>query len=846
MTSMQQIEEQRLFAALDGEADGILILDPDRNVVWFNRTLQRLLGVRPEDVRGESIAAFLRRHVAPLSPQQASVQEVALDLQDDRSVQRLPVPVRTRTGDFCWFSIVYDRNAISVGTNNEVLRFRDSTEAIIARFFRVAIDHSPVTVFAQDEELRYLWSYNQQLGFSDAEVIGKTDCDLFSRGDAARLTSLKSRVLATGELIREEVTVTVDGTEHVRDITLEPLRDVDGKIFGVSGTSFDITDRVRAEKRFQESAENLSLLLRNARDVIYRIDLVPERRYSYVSPAVTAVTGYTPEEHYADPDIALKIVHPDDLPLLKAAIRGEIPNDRPLPLRWIRKDGKVIWTELQNTLIYDEDGTLVAVEGIARDITERKMMEEALRESEERYRFFLQNFQGIAFRAGLDFSPIFCYGAVEPITGYTEEEFCSDPRCWYRMIHPDDLPRLAETSKKLRTIPGYATEREYRIIRKDGEVRWVREMIRNVADSSGVPTHVQGAVYDITEQKRVEQELRESEERFRSIFEGSGVGILLVDPEGRIARSNPAFQRMLGYTKDELAGMNIRKITYPEDLPATLALYERLAEKRSGSETLEKRYITKDGRVIWGSKTVTYLQSPEGRPLRTISVVEDITGRKQVEEALRASEGRFRSIFEESPIGIEYYDADGRLIDVNPAALRLFGVRDPAEVRGFNLFADPNLPEEELLRLKQGEAVHFTTEFDFDLVRAHGLYRTSRSGRRHLDILVTGIPRAGESRRDGYVALVSDITDRMRAENLRQQAYEQIEQNIEQFAILGDHVRQPLQVILGVVDLEGNGRKEMEVIRNQVNRINDIVRQLDKGWVESREIREFLRRHELT
>ncbi len=801
---MRHIEEQRLFTALDDEADGILVLDRDRSVVWFNRTLQCLLGVRPEDVRGEGIAAFLCGYVAPLSPEQASVREVALDLQDDRSVRRLPVPVRTRSGALLWLSIAHDLSAISAGTDRAVLRFRDSTEDMTARFFRVAIDHSPVTVFAQDEELRYLWSYNQQLGFSDAEAIGKRDNDLFLSADAARLTSLKARVLATGEVIREEVTVTVDGAEHVRDITLEPIRDADGRIAGVSGTSFDITDRVRAEERYRESAENLSLLLRNARDVIYRIDLVPERRYSYISPAVTVVTGYTPEEHYADPDIALKIVHPDDLPLLQATIRGEIPYDRPLILRLVRRDGKVIWTEQQNTPIYDEDGTLVAVEGIARDITERKMMEEALRASEERYRFFLQNFQGIAFRADLDFAPIFCYGAVERITGYTEEEFCNDPGHWYRMIHPDDLPHLAETSRKLRTVPGYATEREYRIVRKDGKVRWVREMIRNVTDSAGVPTHVQGAVYDITEQKRVEQELRESEERFRSIFEGSGVGILLVDPEGRIARSNPAFQRMLGYTEDELAGMNICEITYPEDLPATLALYERLAKKRSGSETLEKRYITKDGRVIWGSKTVTYLRSPEGRPLRTISVVEDITGRKRIEEALRASEGRFRSIFEESPIGIEYYDADGRLIDVNPATLHIFGVQDPAEVRGFDLFADPNLPEEELLRLKQGEAVHFTTEFDFDIVRAHGLYRTSRSGRRHLDILVTGISRADESRLDGYVVLVSDITDRMRAENLRQEAYEQIEQNIEQFAILGDHVRQPLQVILGVVDLEGN------------------------------------------
>ncbi|WP_128694131.1 PAS domain S-box protein [Methanoculleus taiwanensis] len=846
MTSIQQIEEQHAFTVFDEEADGILVLDGDRTVVWLNRTLQNLLDVRLEGARGESVSVFIRKYVAPLSPDTAALKEVASDLQNNRSVHRLPVPLRAGTGSLRWFSIAYERNGASAGTDRRILRFHDSTEDMTARFFRASIDHSPVFVFAQDTNLRYIWSFNQQFGFSEASVVGKTDYDLFSPADAERLTLLKNRVLETGDVVREEVPFTIGGTEHFSDVTLEPLRDAGGRIVGVSGTSFDVTDQVRAREQCRSSTESLNLLLRNARDVIYRIDLVPERRYSYVSPAVAAVTGYTPEEHYRDPDIGRKMVHPDDLPLLDASIRGETPQDRPLTLRWIRKDGTVIWTEQQNVPVYNEKGALVAVEGIARDITERKQMEEALRESEERYRLFLQNFQGIAFRADLDFVPIFCYGAVEAITGCSEEEFCRDRQLWYRMIHPDDRPRLAESSTKLRTVPGYATEREYRIIRKDGEIRWIREMIQNVTGSRGVPVHVQGAVYDITEQKQVERELRESEERFRRIFEESGIGILVVDQSGRIVRSNPAFQAMLGYGEEELTGMHIRDITYPDDLPATLALYERMAAGGRKREKLEKRYVTKDGRIIWGRKTVTHLRNPEGESLRSISLVEDITGRKLVEKALRESEERFRSIFEESPIGIEYYDADGRLIDINPAALRIFGVRDPRDVRGFDLFADPNYPEEERRNVKQGAAVHFTTEYDFDLVTERGLYRTSHAGRRYLDVLVTGIQREGESRLDGYVALVSEITDRVRAENLRKKAYEQIEQNIEQFAILGDHVRQPLQVILGIVDLEGDGRAEMETIRTQVHRINTIIKQLDQGWIESRQIREFLRRHELT
>ncbi|MDK2990639.1 MAG: hypothetical protein PWR16_2168 [Methanoculleus sp.] len=973
MTSRQQTEEQRLLTALDGEADGILVFDEDRTVVRLNRTLSVLLGVTPEDERGVSASDFIRRHVAPLSPDTASLQEVAVDLQNDRSIQRSPIRVRERTGDLRWFSLVYDPNATYAGTGYRILRFHDSADETTARFFRACLDHSPVVVFVQDRDLRYIWSHNLKSGLSDTEVVGRTDADLFGPEDAGRLASLKRRVLETGEVLRREVTITSGGTRHVLDMTLEPLRDADGRIVGISGTAVE-----RAEEECRPGTDTLNLMLRNARDIVYRIELAPVRRFSYISPAVTRIAGYTPEEVYADPEIALRFIHPDDLPLLEAVFRGEFAPDRPLMLRWLRKDGTEIWVESQNVPIRDEKGLLIAIEGIARDVTERKQMEEALRESEERYRLFLQNFQGIAFRTDLEFGPTFIYGSVEEITGYSSEDFLRDRRHWYRIIHPDDRPRLAGTSQSVRTVPGYATEREYRITRKDGEVRWLREMIQNVPGTEEVPAHLQGTVYDITAQKkveealllerdklravidnvnvgigitdpegttlsmnaeglrihgfsseagmfaeldryveefelrypdgrpmpledwptsramrgedvreydailirrenreqkyirysavpiydsrgrvilrvfnmadlsgqkRVEQELRESEERFRRIFEEAGIGILIADQNGVIVRSNATLNRMLGYSAEELAGRSITDITHPEDLPPTLALYELMAEGRERGVQLEKRYIRKDGRVIWGRLTITFIRDPVGKPLRAISMVEDISERKQIEEALRESEERFRSIFNESPIGIEYYDAAGNLIDINPAALRIFGVLDRDELAGFNLFSDPNIPKQELGRLKSGETVHYTSEFDFELVKRQSLYATSRSGTRYLEVLITRIRQKDRAPPGGYVVLIQDITAQVKEDIMRRQAYEQIQQNIEQFAILGDHVRQPLQVILGMVELSGGG-KEMDIIRDQVDRINDIIRQLDIGWMESRKIRDFLQRHE--
>lgn len=212
-------------------------------------------------------------------------------------------------------------------------------------------------------------------------MVGRTDADLFGPEDAGRLASLKRRVLETGEVLRQEVTVTPGGTRHILDLTLEPLRDADGEIVGISGMAVE-----RAEEVCRPGTDTLNLMLRNARDIVYRIELAPVRRFSYISPAVTRIAGYAPKEVYADPEIALRFIHPDELPLLEAVFRGEFAPDRPLMLRWLRKDGTVIWVESQNVPIRDEKGLLSAIEGIARDVTERKQMEEALRESEERFR----------------------------------------------------------------------------------------------------------------------------------------------------------------------------------------------------------------------------------------------------------------------------------------------------------------------------------------------------------------------------------------------------------------------------------------------------------------------------
>lgn len=138
----------------------------------------------------------------------------------------------------------------------------------------------------------------------------------------------------------------------------------------------DLTSLYEMQEALRESEARFRRLAENAADLIYRYDFFPTPHFSYVNPAATAITGYTPEEHYADPDLGVKLVHPDDLPLLEQLRAGSLEAmRRPAVLRWVHKDGHTIWTEQRNVPVLDEEGRLIAIEGVARDITAQKEAE---------------------------------------------------------------------------------------------------------------------------------------------------------------------------------------------------------------------------------------------------------------------------------------------------------------------------------------------------------------------------------------------------------------------------------------------------------------------------------------
>jgi PAS domain S-box-containing protein len=294
---------------------------------------------------------------------------------------------------------------------------------------------------------------------------------------------------------------------------------------------------------------------------------------------------------------------------------------------------------------------------------ERQRTEELRRESEERFRTIFEN-------AGLGTSlvdrhghPIKCNPAVQKMLGYSESELRN--MAFTEFTHPDDIDLDWKLYSELVAGKRDRYEIDKRYVKKNGELMWGHLTVSLIKSRDGTPAeHTVGMIEDITERKRSEELLRNSQERFRTIFENAGVGAALVDWEGHPVKCNPALQRMLGFTESELRNRVFTEFTHPDDIDLDWELYSELVAGKRDKYEIEKRYIKKDGQVMWGQLTVSQAKNEDGTPAKhMVGMVIDITERKRAEMELRAAHGQLtKELAERSRAEAEIVRLSERLI----------------------------------------------------------------------------------------------------------------------------------------------------------------------------------------
>jgi PAS domain S-box-containing protein len=612
----------------------------------------------------------------------------------------------------------------------------------------------------------------QMFGYSKEELEGQPHYLLIpqryrqghSRHEASFFAAPTSRVMGR---LRDLAGLRRDGTEFPLEISLGVVQGKNGNTLVLALVS-DITIRKQAEQALQEIEELFHIQMDCMKDyAIYMID--PNGRVLNWNAGAERLNGYRADEivgrdfacFYADEDREAQ--NPSEL-LKKAEAEGQTE-----AVGWrVRRDGSLFWAEQIVTALRDDCGNLRGFSNVTRDISERKLAEDAQRLSEARYRALYDDNPTMIITIDSEFTML----SVNPMCvrqlKYTPEELEGQPVL--KLFHEDDGPAVTEQLQLCFSNPNQVYCRQFRKVDKEGGVLWVEETAHAVYDKNS-SLNVLVVCHDITERKRAEEALQQSEQRFQAIFDLAAVGIAQLSLQGKWLLMNRKLCDILGYGCDELRLMNVAQITHPEELEPHLEFVQRLLKGEIATYTVEKRYLHKEGFPVWVNLNVNLVRDAVGAPQYFIAVVEDINERKRAEEQLRESEEKFSRIFELAPIGITISTlADGNFVDINEAGLRLCGYsRD--EVVGHSMF------EFCIWREPEERAKVIAQVLEKGEVRDREMTMKDKSGRIFWALFSAVIV---EVRGEKYLlSLVSDIGERKKAQ-------EALQESEERFRLLAD------------------------------------------------------------
>ena len=393
---------------------------------------------------------------------------------------------------------------------------------------------------------------------------------------------------------------------------------------------------LKAHEAQLTSETNFRLLVENAPDAIY---VQANGRIAYLNAAALRLFNADSQKRLLGRPM-LELIHPDCRSLVEERMRVLNDVKKAVPIRahtYLRVDGTPVDVEV-NAVPFNhqgQDGALVFV----RDITERKKTEALLQESQKRYRL-VADFT-YDWEYWLDPSGNFQYvsPSCERVSGYPPSFFLNDPQALLHIVYPEDREKFLSHIRTSNRTDGKPCELEFRIIRKDGSLRWINHVCTSVCTDDGAFVGRRGSNRDVTEQRLAQEAVRETEARFRTAFENAAVGMALVDSDGVYLEANAAMAAMIGYETSELMGRKVADFTHPEDLERRSRFIQDLIEGKFVSGEHERRFIHRDGSIVYTLLWATVQRNEKGRFQYFISLIQNITNRvlaQQEKERLEA------------------------------------------------------------------------------------------------------------------------------------------------------------------------------------------------------------------
>jgi PAS domain S-box-containing protein len=547
-----------------------------------------------------------------------------------------------------------------------LVKERDYTSAIL--------DTAGALVVVLDREgriTRFNRACEQVTGYSAAAVSGRVFWEFLVQPEELQGVMQTWKALQAGNFPNQHENrwVAKNGSRRIISWTNTAVVDPRGEVEHIIATGIDITERNQAEEELQESERKYRSLVNSIPDVTWTSNSLGET--AFISPNVERIYGYTPEEIVsAGEQLWFNRIHPEDIGRVRTAFDDLFQNGKPLNIEYRiqRKDGTWIWLSDRSISAYSIDGTLWA-NGVFSDITERKRAEELILQNEEQHRAILQTamdgFWVADVQGGriLEVNDTFCR-----MSGYSEEELGA--------MHIGDL-EVTETADDItihgRKIMAQGEDRfESRHRRKDGSILEVEVSVQYRPTEGG---RFVGFFRDITERKRAETALRESESRYRTLFEGAQDGMAVADAaSGILVDCNQALCRLVERERTEIVGQPQSILHPPEILVEGFSPSFREHQRDPSGEAQEENLLTKSGKIIPVEIRGSHI-SMAGRNYM-MGVFRDMTERKQAEEALRRAERQLKLVFDAVPAMIWQKDRQGRYVQVNKAHCQTTGLSE--------------------------------------------------------------------------------------------------------------------------------------------------------------------------